>query len=330
VHDWITFSGPNQSLTLFGVRLVGINADNAKKLGFTLALLVGLYLLNKLLRAATHLIPGGLKNERVKFWTRQGIRLTTAVLFLIGLTSIWFEDPTRLTTFLGLLTAGIAFALQRVITALAGYLLILRGKTFGVGDRITMGGVRGDVVALGFLQTTIMEMGQPPAVQAADPAMWVRSRQYTGRIVTVTNDKVFDQPVFNYTREFPYIWEELTIPITYKADHARAEQILLDAARRHTLDVASVAEEDLKEIERRYVTRRSDVHPRVYWRMTDNWLELTVRFLCRESGVRDLKDAMARQILPAFDAAKLEVASSTYDIVGFPPIRLDRTPRAPA
>jgi small-conductance mechanosensitive channel len=330
VHDWITFSGPNHSLTLFGVRLVGINADNAKKLGFTLALLVGLYLLNKLLRAATHLIPGGLKNERVKFWTRQGIRLTTAVLFLIGLTSIWFEDPTRLTTFLGLLTAGIAFALQRVITALAGYLLILRGKTFGVGDRITMGGVRGDVVALGFLQTTIMEMGQPPAVQAADPAMWVRSRQYTGRIVTVTNDKVFDQPVFNYTREFPYIWEELTIPITYKADHARAEQILLDAARRHTLDVASLAEEDLKEIERRYVTRRSDVHPRVYWRMTDNWLELTVRFLCRESGVRDLKDAMARQILPAFDAAKLEVASATYDIVGFPPIRLDRTPRAPA
>ncbi len=68
------------------------------------------------------------------------------------------------------MTAGLAFALQKVITALAGYLVILRGDTFNVGDRITMGGVRGDVIALGFVRTTIMEMGQPPAVQPAEPA----------------------------------------------------------------------------------------------------------------------------------------------------------------
>src|SRR5207237_3024096 len=132
---------------------------------------------------------------------------------LIGVASIWFDDPTRLTTAMGLVTAGLAFALQRVVTAVAGYLLILRGNTFNVGDRIVMGGVRGDVVALGFLQTTIMEMGQPPPVQNPDPAMWVKARQYTGRMVTVSNAKVFDEPVFNYTRDFPYIWDELTIPV---------------------------------------------------------------------------------------------------------------------
>ena len=49
-----------------------------------------------------------------------------------------------------------------------------------------------------------MEMGQPPAVQNADPAMWVRARQYTGRVVTLTNDKIFDSPVYNYTRDFPF------------------------------------------------------------------------------------------------------------------------------
>ena len=66
-----------------------------------------------------------------------------------------------------------------------------------------MGGVRGDVMRLGFIQTTIMEMGQPPSVQAADPAMWVKSRQFTGRIVTVSNSRIFNEPVFNYTRDFP-------------------------------------------------------------------------------------------------------------------------------
>ncbi len=81
---------------------------------------------------------------------------------MLGLLSIWFNDPTRLATAFGLVSAGVAFALQKVITSLAGYLVILRGNTFTVGDRISMGGVRGDVMRLGFVQTTIMEMGQPP------------------------------------------------------------------------------------------------------------------------------------------------------------------------
>ena len=59
-----------------------------------------------------------------------------------------------------------------VVTALAGYVVIMRGNTFTVGDRITMGGVRGGIIALTVTQTEIMEMGQPPAVQGADPAMW--------------------------------------------------------------------------------------------------------------------------------------------------------------
>ncbi len=90
-----------------------------------------------------------------------GVRLLAA-MFIIGLASIWFESPARLTTALGLVSAGLAFALQRVVTAFAGYIIILRGRLFTVGDRITMGGVRGDVIHLGFMQTTIMEMGQPP------------------------------------------------------------------------------------------------------------------------------------------------------------------------
>lgn len=57
------------------------------------------------------------------------------MLFLLGLLSIWFDDPARLATGIGLVTAGLAFALQRVITAAAGYFVILRGDTFNIGDR---------------------------------------------------------------------------------------------------------------------------------------------------------------------------------------------------
>jgi small-conductance mechanosensitive channel len=241
--------------------------------------------------------------------------------------SIWFDDPTRLTTALGLITAGLAFALQRVVTAFAGYVLILRGKTFNVGDRIVMGGVRGDVIALGFLQTTIMEMGQPPPVQNADPAMWVHSRQYTGRVVTVSNSKIFDEPVYNYTRDFPYIWEEMMLPVTYTADRARAERILLEVAGRHTVPIGEMGEAALIEMERRYFIRRPELTPKVYFRLTDNWLELTIRFIARDHGIRELKDAMSREILVALDEAGIGIASATYDIVGLPPLRIERPSR---
>ena len=176
----------------------------------------------------------GGKRQRIAFWTRQGIGLVTFLLGIAGFVSIWFDNPARLATGAGLVAAGLAFALQKVITSFAGYFVILRGKTFNVGDRISMGSVRGDVIALNFIQTVIMEMGEPPAVQSEDPGMWVRSRQYSGRIVTISNARIFEEPVYNYSRDFPYIWEEMHLPISYKDDRNRAEQIILEVVERNT------------------------------------------------------------------------------------------------
>lgn len=320
MNDLVRLVGPNSALEILGIRLVGVNAENGRKVLFTLAFVAVVLALGWLLHRLARALHG--RYEKGEFWTRQAIRLATAVLLVVGVASIWFDDPTRLATALGLVSAGLAFALQKVVTALAGYFVILRGQTFNVGDRIVMGGVRGDVVALGFTQTTIMEMGQPPPVQNADPAMWVQSRQYTGRVVTVSNARIFDEPVFNYTREFPYLWEELTVPIAYDAPRDRAERILLEAAERHSVSVGELGAEALAELQRRYLLKPADVRPRVYYRLTDNWLELTVRFVARDHGIREQKDAMSRDILGALDAAGIGVASATFAIVGLPPVRL--------
>jgi small-conductance mechanosensitive channel len=318
------FAGPEHSLHVLGIRLVGINAENGKKLLFSLALILLLALINAGLRAIAHSATGD--NKRIAFWFRQATRLLLTVVLAIGLLSIWFNDTSRLGAAAGFVTAGVAFALQRVITAFAAYLIILRGKTFNVGDRIMMGGVRGDVISLGFMQTTIMEMGQPPGEQGDEPSMWVHSRQYTGRVVTVTNDKIFDTPVYNYTLQFPYIWEEMKLPISYKDDRKRAEQILLAAAEKHTVKIAEVSEPDLCEMERRYTMRRSELKPKIYLRLTDNWVELSVRFIAHDHGVRELKDVMSREIIDNLDAAGIGIASGTYEIVGLPPIRLQQPP----
>jgi small-conductance mechanosensitive channel len=287
---------------------------------------------SKSLRALLGLILGRTDHASIqtRFWTRQGISLLAAVLLILGLLSIWFNDPTRLATAFGLISAGLAFALQQVVTSIAGYFVILRGSTFTVGDRISMGGVRGDVLRLGFIQTTIMEMGQPASVQGAEPAMWVKSRQFTGRIVTVSNSKIFAEPVFNYTRDFPFIWEEMAIPITYQADRDQAERILLDAARAHAVDPATMAAAAKQDLQQRFGVEPIDLEPRVFFRITDNWLELTVRFILGTHQIRGAKDAMSRQIIAALDIAGIGIASATYDIVGFPALDIRRNQNAAA
>jgi len=314
--------GPQRALEILGIRLVGINADNGKKLLFSLAFIIVLILIYRLLNYLTGLVPRTRENDRFMFWVRQVIRLSIALMMIVGLASIWFDDPYRLATALGLVTAGLAFALQKVVTAVAGYFIILRGQVFNVGDRIVMGGVRGDVIALRFTQTVIMEMGQPPPVQQAPPAMWVQARQYTGRVVTVSNARIFDEPVYNYTLDFNYLWEEMSIPITYKADHARAEQILLETAKRHTVATSRLGREALDELQRRYLFQPEEVGPKVYYRLTDNWLELTVRFVVEEWGIRAVKDAMSRDVVHGFKEAGIEIASQTIDIVGFPSLHI--------
>jgi small-conductance mechanosensitive channel len=318
----VTLVGPGRAVRIFGVTLVGVTAETGRKVLLSVAVIAGLALSARVVEALVRLALPGESRVHGRFYGRQAVRLAVAALGLLLLLSIWFDDPRRLTTAAGLVTAGLAIALQRVIIAFAAYFVILRGRIFRVGDRIVMGGVRGDVIGLGFLRTTIMEMGQPPPVRSDEPAIWVEARQYSGRIVTVTNDKVFDEAVYNYTRDFPYLWEELRLPIPYTADRSEAERILLDAARAHTVKIAELSAGALRELRRRYFVDSQDLAPRVYWRLTDNWLELTVRFVTREHGVREIKDAMSREILARLTAAGIQIPSTTFELTGLPPVRV--------
>jgi small-conductance mechanosensitive channel len=307
---------------LFGIRLIGANSDTLTKAALTLAAFVALSLARATVVGLVRVVRRR-PNDRIAFWTRQGSSLAVFLLLLAALLSIWFDDPKQAQTVIGLVTAGLAIAAQRVVTAFAGYLVIMRGKTFTVGDRIKMGGVQGDVVALGFLQTRILEMGQPPEVNEQEqPGMWVKSRQFSGRIVTVTNDKVFDEAVYNFTREFPFIWDEMRIGIGFKVDHARAEEILLAAAAEATHGDAQAMDAARAAVQRRYGVALDAQQPRVYWRLTDNWLEMTVRFLVPDHGIREIKDRMTRRILPALNDAGIEIASTTFEVTSVPPLRM--------
>src|SRR4051812_4808014 len=100
----IQFVGPNGAMQLLGVRLVGVNAANGKKLLLTLVFLAVMWMVSHALRYAAAKLIRGRSGKRVGFWTRQAIQLATTIVQIIGVVSIWFDDPTRLATFLGLIS----------------------------------------------------------------------------------------------------------------------------------------------------------------------------------------------------------------------------------
>ncbi|MEO7760396.1 MAG: hypothetical protein ABIS68_00650 [Casimicrobiaceae bacterium] len=102
------------------------------------------------------------------------------------------------------------------------------------------------------------------------------------------------------------------------------EDILICAAKRHAIDPDALAAEAKEDLQRRFSIEPIELAPKVFFRITDNWLELTVRFIVGTHLIRDVKDAMSRYIVDELDKAQIGVASATYDIVGFPAIELRR------
>ncbi len=242
-----------------------------------------------------------------KYYTRKFSHYGFGVVAMIALGIVWRPFAGQLGLVLGLATAGLAFAMQEVIGAIAGWFNIVSGQVFRVGDRVEVGGVRGDVIDISPLRTKVMEIGS-----GTDEESWVRGRQYTGRIVAVSNKATFTDPVYNYSAVFEFIWEELTLPISYRDDWHLAETVLLEEAA--ATSVAAEAESAVTEMVRRFPLAKTEVEPRVFIRATDNYLELTARFVVPVRTARATKDQLTRRVLDRFAAAGIAIASQTQDV----------------
>ncbi len=195
---------------------------------------------------------------------------------------------------------------------MAGWVNITTGSIFRVGDRVEMAGVRGDVIDITPLRTKILEMGAPRSFGQSASDSWVGGRQYTGRIVAISNKATFTQPVFNYSHAFEYIWEELIIPVNHTSDWRAAETILLEEAR--SLSQTEGAQRAIEEIARTHPVKRAEIEPRVFVRVDQRWVELSARFVVPVREARSVKDALTRRVLDRLQAADIELAVDSLEI----------------
>ena len=258
------------------------------------------------------IVLGRLLSHRVddryrKYYTRKIVHYVVAILALIGLGILWRPFAGQLGLLLGLVAAGLVVALQDVVVSLAGWINILSGGIFRVGDRVQFGGVNGDVIDVSPLRTKLMEIGSSIGDES-----WVRGRQYTGRIVAIANRATFELPVYNYSTSFEFLWEEVTIPIAYRDDWHAAERIMEEEILR--ISASEEAEAAIAGMVHQYPVARTEVEPRVFVQATDNYLELAARFVVAVRGARAAKDEYTRRVLDRLHEIGITPASTTEDV----------------
>jgi small-conductance mechanosensitive channel len=209
---------------------------------------------------------------------RAAVRNVLAVVGFVVIALIWLPGGANLVTALGILR---------------------------IGDRVRIGDVVGDVMDISLLRTTVMEVGE-----------WVKADQYTGRVVTVANRAVWVSPVYNFTQHWGYLWDEITLPITYESDWQRAAEIMLEQGQTYTKKLQADAEAKLSRMLDRFPLKETKVEPTLYLAMTDNWIELTLRFVVDAQERRKVKGQLHRDLLQHIQAEKkIAVASTTIEIV---------------
>ena len=242
---------------------------------------------------------------------RMLIRNSVFSLGSVAVLLIWLGVGSNFAVVMGVLGAGIAFASQEVIGSFAGYLNIITGSQFRIGDRVKLGQVVGDVLDITMLRTTVMEIGE-----------WVNADQYTGRVVSIANRAVFSDPLFSYSQHWHCLWDEITIPVTYTSNWRRAQELMLAHAEEYSSHFLVEAEAELDRMRERYPVHPTPVKPELYLTMTDNWIEMTLRYVVSARERRGVKGQLHRELLRHFEETPdVAVASATFEIVGFPPLR---------
>ncbi|MCO5297360.1 MAG: mechanosensitive ion channel family protein [Fimbriimonadaceae bacterium] len=257
-------------------------------------------------RIALSVVTRNVADTAARYRLRKFIGFLSLFVAAFAATVVYSDRLGGLTVAFGVAGAGIAFALQEVIASFAGWVAIMAGGYYRSGDRVQLRGIVGDVIDIGMLRTTLMETGG-----------WVKGDLYNGRLVTIANSFVFKEPVFNYSSNFPFLWDELLLPVRYGSDRAWVRATLKRVAEEEVGEFARNAKGGWKTLSRSYLIEEAQVEPMITMVANDNWMEFTIRYVVDYKLRRTTRDRLYTKILDAFEASKGRalVASTTIELV---------------
>lgn len=256
-----------------------------------------------------------LPDSRVRYKSQKIVELFGYFILVLITISFFTGNVKDIALATGLLTAGITITLQELILSVAGSFYIFFVGVYKPGDRIEINNIKGDVIDVDSMYTTMMEIGE-----------WISSDNYSGRIVKLSNAFIFKGPIYNYSKDFPFVWDEYNIPIRYGSDIELAKSIIIKIASETLSQYVTESIADWNEVVKKYYIEDAQVNPTLAITMNDNWIQFNLRYIVNYKKRRFtqglLNELIGKEILNS--DGKIQFASATYEIVNIPNITLKK------
>lgn len=279
-----------------------IHPDTVDRLfAITVALLVILVILFY----AKNTINKHLVDTDKKYKAKKVANIFAYVLIIVSILFVYSDKLGGIGVAVGLAGAGIAFALSEVITAFAGWISIMLTNQVRVGQRVKIGDLKGDIIDIEVFKTTIMEVGD-----------WVDGDLYNGRITTLSNSFVFKSPIQNYSADYPFLWDEINIPLRKSSDFRLARQIFHDVTMEICGGYAKESTAVWNKMKDKYRIENAKVDPMITMKFDQNCMTFTIRYVVDYTKRRGTKDILYTRILEEIEKRSdaLMIATATMEV----------------
>lgn len=269
---------------------IGISPENQTKILYSVLILL---VLGGIRFSILKLVWRLTEEPKLRYKWRRSVSFTIGLLTVILIGSVWIKAFGQFGAFLGLFTAGLAIALKDPLTNIAGWIFIITRKPFNLGDRVQIGDQAGDVIDLRLFQFTLLEIGN-----------WVDSDQSTGRIIHIPNGTVFTSAQSNYSSGFKFIWNEISVMVTFESNWELARDLLQNIVSDHAESLSSDAEKKIIEASKKYMIFYQYLTPIVYTTVRDSGIKLTMRYICDPRKRRMTEHQIWEDVLRVFATHK--------------------------
>ena len=176
-------------------------------------------------------------------------------------------------------------------------------RPFSVGDRIEINGVAGDVIDYGFFFVKVMEIRQ-----------WTDADLYTGRILLVPTNWIPSNTIYNYSKDFGYIWDKLWVGLLYDVNYTKVANDIKEIAQRQTQSVVDQATKAYAKVESKYFLKDTSFEPQVFISFNSNWVQIDLRYMAEIKTRTKTHSELSEMILNYLKENKLAIASSSLNV----------------
>jgi len=244
---------------------------------------------------------GRLDDVVTRFTLKRILYLVAGILIALIAISVIFANWYAALTALGVGSIIVGLAVQTPAKSFIAWIFILVRQPYRVGDRIKIGDATGDVIDVGYLDTTLWEFG----------GQYISGDHPSGRVIRFPNEKVLDEIVWNYSWPlFPYIWNEIKFQVAYQSDlkfvAETMQRIVAEEIGKEMMERVSVYRELLARTPVDELEVRE--HPRVIFRVDEvTWIDAIVRYLVAPREAGPVKSRLIPKLLAALNAAPQRV-----------------------